>query len=167
MGSAVYALFGAAFCVATATALGTLLLRALALKLYRTEERLLGFVTGSAALSAIVFALCTVKLARKGVFLALGAAAILAVWRKGGYRAKGEEFPALPRVWRFILLGVFAAFTVYYFFTAWAPENSPDGMAYHLWVVAEYARLCAHSHKLLRELVAGPRAALSIRVRVR
>ena len=140
MGAAVYALFGAAFFAVTATALGTLLLRALALKLYRAEERLLGFVTGSAVLSAIIFALCTVKLARKGVFLLLGATAILAVWRKGGYRAKGDEFPALPRVWLFVLAGVFAVFTVYYFFNAWAPENSPDGMAYHLWIVAEYAR---------------------------
>ncbi|MDP8981901.1 MAG: discoidin domain-containing protein [Acidobacteriota bacterium] len=140
MGAAIYALLGAAFFVATALALGTLLLRSLALKLYRTEERLLGFVVGSAVLSAIVFALCTVKLARKGVFLALGAAALFAVLRRGGYRARGEAFPALPRPWRFLLTGVFAVFTVYYFFTAWAPENSPDGMAYHLWVVFEYAR---------------------------
>src|SRR5258707_1222999 len=100
MGAAVYALLGAAFFAATATALGTLLLRGLGLKLYRTEERLLGFVTGSAVLSAIVFALCAMKLVHKGVFLVLGATAILAVWRKGGYRAKGNEFPALPQVWR-------------------------------------------------------------------
>ena len=45
MQAAFFALFGAAFFVATAMALGTLLLRALALKLYRMEELLLGFVT--------------------------------------------------------------------------------------------------------------------------
>src|SRR5258708_3112487 len=84
--------------------------------------------------------MCAVNLVHKGGFLALGATAILGVSRKGGYRAQGNEFPALPRVWRWVMAGVFAVFTVYYFFNAWAPENSPDGMAYHLWVVTEYAR---------------------------
>ncbi len=140
MRAAFYPLFGAAFFAATALALGTLLLRALSIRLYRTEERLLGFVTGSAVLSAILFVLCALKAAHKGVFLALGAASILAVWRMGGYRAKGNEVPAMPRAWRFVLLGVFAVFAIYYFVTAWAPEKSPDGMGYHLWIVAEYAR---------------------------
>jgi hypothetical protein len=140
MRAAFYVLFGAAFFAATALALGTLLLRGLTIRLYRIEERLFGFVTGSAVLSAIIFVLCAFKLVHKGVFLALGAASILTVWRMNGYGAKGNDFPSMPRAWRFVLLSVVAVFGTYYFVTAWAPENSPDGMTYHLWVVAEYSR---------------------------
>ena len=35
---------------------------------------------------------------------------------------------------------VFSAFTFLYFFNALAPESSPDGMSYHLGVVAKYQR---------------------------
>jgi len=37
------------------------------------------------------------------------------------------------------LLLIVAVFFVLYFFNAMAPEMSPDGMAYHLWLPAEYA----------------------------
>ena len=35
---------------------------------------------------------------------------------------------------------MFGAFTLLYFFHAWAPESSPDGSAYHLGLVARYLR---------------------------
>ena len=69
-------LFGWTLTVATAWALGAILIRKLSLVFYRTEEWLFSFLIGSACLSAIVFALASVKLARKGVFLALGVLAI-------------------------------------------------------------------------------------------
>jgi len=69
-------LFGSALTVATAWALGAILIRKLSLVFYRAEEWLFSFLVGSACLSGVVFALASVKLARKGVFLALGALSI-------------------------------------------------------------------------------------------
>ena len=138
MRSAFYVLFGAAFTVATAWALGAVLIRKLALSLYRIEERCLAFVLGSACLSAIVFALATVKLVRKGVFLALGALIIGYAIFSGAHRSSGSQFPPLPRVWKWLFLAAFGVFTVLYFFNAMAPETSPDGMAYHVAVIAKY-----------------------------
>src|SRR6185437_7558007 len=46
----------------------------------------------------------------------------------------------LPRVIRYLFGGIAAAFTVLYFFNAWAPEISPDGASYHLGLVARYLR---------------------------
>ena len=36
---------------------------------------------------------------------------------------------------------MFGAFTLQYFFHAWAPEISPDGSGYHLGYVSEYLRM--------------------------
>jgi len=133
-------LFGVTFFIATSWALGAILLRKLAVTLYRVEERLLGFVVGSACLSAIVFALAAMKLVHKGIFLAVGAAAIGYAIYSGAYRPQGKDFPKLAAAWKWLFGAVFAAFTVLYFFNAMAPEISPDGMAYHLSFVAKYAR---------------------------
>ncbi len=138
MKAVLYILFGSSFLVATAWALGTILLRRLGVSLYRVEERLLGFMVGSACLSGIVFALSTVKLASKGVFLALGIVTIGYALYSGAHRPKGGEFPALPAMWKWVFGVVFSLFTVLYFFNAMAPEISPDGMAYHLSFVSKY-----------------------------
>ena len=133
-------LFGWLFTVATAWALGTLLLRKLSLVFYRWEERLFAFLVGAALLSAIVFALCAAQLAWKSLFLVLGLAIIFLALRSGAHRPRGDLFPPLPALWRRIFLVVFSAFTVLYFINALEPESSPDGMAYHLGVVAKYQR---------------------------
>lgn len=133
-------LFGWLFTVVTAWALGTLLLRKLSLVFYRGEERLFAFIVGSALLSAIVFVLCAVQLGWKSLFLVLGIAIILYALRSGAHHPRGDSFPPLPRVPRWIFLVVFSAFTVIYFINALEPESSPDGMAYHLGVVAKYQR---------------------------
>ncbi len=143
MKAALYILFGALFTVFTATALGTLLLRSLRIRLYRIEERLLAFVTGSALLSLFVFVCGATHLVYKGVFLVAGAGAVgAAIWR-GGHRPSAENAPPVPRLWLWIFGSVFAVFTVLYFFNAMAPEKSPDGTAYHLAFPADYYR--AHS----------------------
>jgi hypothetical protein len=131
-------LFGASFAVATAWALGAILLRKLSLSLYRIEERLFSFVVGSACLSALVFVLATVKLVRKGVFLTLGLLIIGYALYSGAHRSCGKEFPRLSPAWRWLFLASFGAFTVLYFFNALAPESSPDGMAYHVAFAAKY-----------------------------
>lgn len=133
-------LFGATLTLATAWCLGTILLRKLSLALYRVEERLFAFMVGSASLSAIMFALAALKLVRRGVLLALAIVVIGYAFYSGAHRPKGQEFPPLPRRWKWVFTAVFSIFTVLYFFNALAPEISPDGMAYHLGEVAKYAR---------------------------
>jgi hypothetical protein len=133
-------LLGTGLTVATAWALGAILIRKLSLVFYRSEEWLFSFLIGSACLSGIVFALATVGLARKGVFLALGLLAIGYAAFLGAHRSRASRFPALPRIWKWIFVAAFSGFTVLYFFNALAPEMSPDGMSYHLGEVAKYYR---------------------------
>jgi hypothetical protein len=140
MKAALYILFGASLTTITSLALGLILFRSLRITLKKGEERLLAFVTGSALLSAIVFVLCCVHAARKGVFLAVGIAAIGWAVRIGAFRQSNEALPPIPRRWRWVLGVVFGVFTVLYFFNAMAPEMSPDGTAYHLPIPAAYYR---------------------------
>jgi hypothetical protein len=140
MSPVVNILFGSLLTVAVSWALGTILLRKLSLELYRVEERLLAFVTGSACLSLIIFVLCVLKLAHRGVFLALGFLILAWAFRIGAHRGRGKEFAPLHWVWKATFAAVFLAYTYLYFFNAMAPENSPDAMAYHLGTVAKYYR---------------------------
>jgi len=125
-------LFGAAFTVAVSVALGTLLFARLRLTLYRWEAALFQFVAGAGCLSFLVAILCTLHLARKGVFQWGGLIAIaLAVWQ--ARRApRRKSLPAVPLTWMAAFYLIFSAFIIYYFFTALAPEVSPDGNGYHL-----------------------------------
>jgi hypothetical protein len=138
MSQVVHVLFGAAFTVATAWALGSILLRRLSLTLYRLEDRLFAFILGSACLSAIVFALAVVKLARESVFLFVGIGAIGYALYSGAHRPAGKDFAPLTPIWRWTFIAVFGFFTALYFPNAMAPEMSPDGIAYHLAFVAQY-----------------------------
>jgi len=140
MPQAFYILFGAAFTVLVAFALGGFLLCVLGLRLYRAEERLLAFVAGSALLSGVLFALAALHLIQKGVLLALGLAVIVLAAKRGALRPRGDSFPPLPRFWKYLFAAVFAVFFVLYFTNAMAPERSPDGSSYHLGLVARYVR---------------------------
>ncbi len=140
MPEAFHILFGASFTALVSLALGKLLLRRLRLRLYRIEEHLLGFVAGSACLSALVFALAATRLVYKGVLLATGALILAVAVRQGVHRGRGESFPPLPRWWRGMFVAAFAVFGIFYFFHAMAPEMSPDGSGYHLSIVARHAR---------------------------
>ena len=131
-------LFGALLTVVTAWALGAILFRSLALKLHRWEQCLLAFVTGSALLSMIVFAVCALRIVHRGVFLGIGLATIGYAVYSGALRASGDSFPPLPRLWRWVFLAGIAPFSYLAFFHAMMPEDSPDGMAYHLGTVLQY-----------------------------
>ncbi|MCS6952369.1 MAG: discoidin domain-containing protein [Bryobacterales bacterium] len=136
----VYILFGAAFTVAVSLALGRMLLRALGLRLHRTEEGFLAFVTGGACLSALIFWLAVAHWLYKGVLLALGAAVLVAAWRQGAHRRSPSPLPPLEPFWKRLFAVVIAAYTVLYFANAMAPEISADGTEYHLGLVARYLR---------------------------
>jgi hypothetical protein len=139
-------LFAALFTVVTAWSLGMLLLRKMSPVLRDWEERLLAFMVGSAGLSAILFVLSATRLVHRGVLLALGLATIGYAAYSGVFRSTGKPFPPLPRLWRWVFVAAFTAFTYIGFFNALAPEHSPDGTAYHLGEVLKYQR----AHGFLR-----------------
>lgn len=140
MKALLYIFFGASLTVLAATALGTLLLRALSVKLYRLEERMLGFIVGSACLSGLMFVLCALHLVHKGVLLLLAAGILALAARSSVHRPAADRLPPIPSRWKWIFGLTFVAFTILYFFNALAPETSPDGTAYHLPFVADYYR---------------------------
>ncbi|SPE36851.1 exported hypothetical protein [Candidatus Sulfopaludibacter sp. SbA3] len=81
MSAPIDALAGGVLTVAAACALGTLMMQRLAIALTRLEFRLFALLAGSACLSALVLLLASLQLARKGVFLALAAVAIVSACR--------------------------------------------------------------------------------------
>src|SRR5579864_949072 len=131
-------LFGAAFTVGVAVALGLLLLNRLRVSLHREEAALFAFFCGAALLSLAVFLLCVVEQARTILFVCGGLAAIAAAL----YQARSQEprppLPAAPRLGNILFLIVFSAFFFVYFINAMAPETSPDGSSYHLGNVVRF-----------------------------
>jgi len=145
-------LFGAGFTVLVSMALGTLLLRALGVRFYRQEERFFAFVTGSACLSMLMFALAAMHAVYPGVLLAMGTLALaVAVWRRA-WKPQGEPLAPVGRAWRALFWALFALFTYVSFFHAMAPETSPDGSHYHLGMVLRY--LNAHGFRHVSSLYA-------------
>jgi FkbM family methyltransferase len=148
MRSAIYGLFGAVVTIATAWALGTLALRRTSSSLDAVEERLLAFLTGSACLSTLVFALCTVGLARKSVFLGMGLLAVLAAIRFGE-REPGAPLPPIPRPWKRIAVSVIGVLAAAYAFRAMSPGPIPDPTTHHL-------ALLDQAHGFIQSGVAQP-----------
>src|ERR1022692_4133912 len=123
-------LFGAAFTIATANALGALLMRR------RPAPPEILFALGAAAESVLVFFLILLHLAHWGAFLALGGAAILAAWFFSGTPTAPQPMRIPPAGWV-----VFGAYGVWYLVNALAPETIADGITYHLGLPREYLRL--------------------------
>lgn len=102
-----------------------------------TERFVLKFGVGSACLSAAIFALCSVGLARTPWLLAAAVAVIVPLY----FSRWPDPGPApAPRenggAWIFWLLA--GPFAVVYVVNAAAPEISPDGSYYHLALVRRY-----------------------------
>lgn len=141
-------LFGAVFTIATCIALGSLWLRLARLPLLRTERWVFSFLCGASTLSGIVFLLCCIAGAHRKLFSLIGIIAIAsaAFFTFRGHGAEDRSStppnppPDLPRPWRIVFSLVIAVFGVLYFFNAMAPETSPDGVAYHLWLAQTYLR---------------------------
>ena len=125
-------LFGAAFTVAVSMALGALLLARLRITLYRWEAALFQFVVGAGCLSFLTAILCTMHIARKGVFQWGGLIAIVLALRQAKRAPGRNSLPAVPLAWMAAFFLVFSTLFIYYFFNALAPEVSPDGAGYHL-----------------------------------
>src|SRR5262245_60534177 len=103
-------LLGAILCGGTSLCLGIYFLRRLLSQMERTEYFALAFLVGSACFSQLVFFLCAVGLARKGVFLAIGlvapAVAIRSIRRMGA----GRQSSRLPSPWKWLLGSLFVVF---------------------------------------------------------
>ena len=136
-------LFGALFTVATAVALGTLLLG------QASRDWPVRFVAGSAVLSFLVFLLASIGLVYPTSFAILGAAAIAACrpWNAWKNRIRSSHNPSAETARLYTLSAqnilLFVIVIVYfyiYFLRALAPEVSPDGSTYHLGLVARYLR---------------------------
>jgi hypothetical protein len=125
-------LFGAAFTVAVSVAVGALLVARLRLTFHRWEAALIEFVAGAGCLSFLIAVLCTLHVARKGVFLWGGLAVIALALRQESRHPRRKSLPAMPLTWMTTFFLIFSAFFIYYFFNALAPEVSPDGSGYHL-----------------------------------
>ncbi|HEX5430770.1 MAG TPA: glycosyltransferase family 39 protein, partial [Bryobacteraceae bacterium] len=140
MFQAAAALVGAGSTVAACYAAGSLLIDRLNAPLTRAERFPLAFVLGGACLHLAVFAILALHIAYWPVVVALLAGAIgAAVW-KGSWKIRGKELEPLSHNLKILCAILFGAFTVLYFFHAWAPESSPDGSSYHLGLVARYLR---------------------------
>jgi hypothetical protein len=128
-------LFGALFTVATAAALGTLLVGK------ACGDWPARFVVGAGALSFLVFLLAAAGLVYPVTFAVLGVAAIIACrpwnrWRGGD----GVRCWPRPSAIDILLFVIFIAYFYIYFLRALAPEVSPDGSTYHLGLTARYLR---------------------------
>jgi hypothetical protein len=129
-------LFGAGFTVAVGFSIGAVLLK------NSCTDPAIRFVTGSAILSALVFATCALGVVFPLTFLLLGTLAIAAAfpeWRK--------LTSIRPKFGRIGLL--FVPFLVLYAANAMAPEISFDGSRYHLGLVSRYLR--EHGFHPIRE----------------
>jgi hypothetical protein len=140
MWQALWALVGAAATVATCYAAGALLVDWAKAPLKKPERFPLSFVLGASVLHLVVFAMLALKIAYRPAVVAMLAVPIAwAIW-EGSWKLKGAAVEPLSRVLQIFYGAIFGAFTIYYFFHAWAPESSPDGSSYHLGLVARYLR---------------------------
>lgn len=120
--------FGGAFTLAAAWALGALLLRRLAAP---QEVRL---AIGAVALSTAIFLLLLAGAFDWRIVLGAGAAALAAGWRMR--RAAAPDGVHAPR----LAAAVLGVYGVYALVNALAPETVADGVTYHLGLVSEYVR---------------------------
>ncbi len=139
-------LTGTLLTVGYSFAVGWLLLRWIRIKLYLEELILFSFVVGSACLSFLVFLLCAIGQARKGVFTIIGVVLIVLASRTKPGDGCRQHLPPLPLFWKSLFAAVFIPFAIYYFVNALAPEYSPDGSSYHLGLVARYLRQRGFGH---------------------
>ena len=139
-------LTGTLLTVGASFAAGWLLLRWIKIKLYLEELILFSFVCGSACLSLLVFLLCAIGQARKGIFTVIGISLVILALRTKPSEGCRPRLSPLPRFWRLLFTGVFVPFAIYYFVNALAPEYSPDGSSYHLGLVARYLRQGGFGH---------------------
>jgi dolichyl-phosphate-mannose-protein mannosyltransferase len=132
-------LFAGLFTYSASLSSGLILLKLLRLRLYRAEMLFLGFVLGAACLSTLVFGLTVAHLAYTGVFLAVGLLLIAGAIRFDAWQYEGDS-PPLDWKWKVPFFALYATFGILYIGYALLPEASPDGITYHVALIARYFR---------------------------
>ena len=126
---------GAGFTLATAYALGAVLLR----KTPAPPEIALGI--GAVAESFLVFLSLLLNVGHWAVYLGIGLAAAVAALvgvRRAGLSDSARALPGKALIAAGVIV---AAYGAWYFVNALAPETTPDGVTYHLGLPYEYVRL--------------------------
>ena len=132
-------LFAGVFTYAASLSSGLILLKLLRLRLYRMETLFFGFALGAACLSTLVFGLTVAHLAYTGVFLAVGLILIACAVRMRAWQYEADP-PGLDRIWKIVFLTLYGTFAILYISYALLPETSPDGLTYHIALIARYLR---------------------------
>ena len=125
--------FGAIFTLASAFGFGRLLLRGM------PAPPEIALASGVALQSVFVFLIIQSGRAGWPAFLALGAVGIPLIFAGRTLPSK-IALPAISRTGA-LVLALFAAYTVFYFVNALAPETWVDAYTYHLAMPADYLRL--------------------------
>ena len=125
-------LFAAFLTAGTAWCIGKALLRSMRLRLFRIEEDVLAFLSGSALLSAFLFLLCSLHLARKGVFVAIAVACGGLLYWKRWIMPSRERSPWAPRVWMMVFFVPFVIYAALYLVNALAPPINPGNTIHAL-----------------------------------
>ena len=126
---------GAAFTLLACFALGHATLAWLRVSVSRTEAWAMSLLVGAALFSTVILAVGLAGGARRPVLFAVGLLALVSPWFapalvKFGTRAS----------FSWVISALMAAYGFVYLMHAWAPEISPDGMAYHVALPAQYLR---------------------------
>jgi hypothetical protein len=130
--------FSALLVYAVCTAAGQILLDRLKLRLDRAEWWFLGFLTGSAAISTVIFFLAALRRVTPAVLLTLSAIVLIARWKFVRISPTPDTSPPIDRRWTIVFWAVYLAFGIYYLCNAMAPETSSDGAVYHVGLVSRY-----------------------------
>ena len=133
MPESLHILWGAAFTILACGACGYAVLAWMRISCSRVEAWPMSLLVGAALFSTLILALGLVGGARRPVLVTAGLLAI-ALPLFAPALIVGRS-PRSPLVW----VASFA-FGLVYFVHAWAPEISPDGMAYHVALPAHYLR---------------------------
>jgi Dolichyl-phosphate-mannose-protein mannosyltransferase len=107
---------------------------------FRRAPDVIALGAGAVIESLLIFGLLSAGVARPQAFAVLGIIGLLPLaWLRPHLRTP------MPRG---LIVIIFAAYGALYLINALAPEIQPDGMYYHLGLVAEYARLGAFPHRV-------------------
>ena len=134
-------LFGAALTLATAYALGSIALH----RLPAPPE--VALAVGAALESLLVFLALAVGAGYWPLYLGIGAAALAAYPRLHGKHST-DPLPWGPTAASRVAAALLAAYGVFYFVNALAPETLSDGIVYHLGLAYEYTRLGSFSRRI-------------------
>jgi hypothetical protein len=131
MSAVAYILLATLLSFLTCLALGAWLMQAIRLRCTSWEGLVYRFLLGATSLSLLVFLLSALGIVHKGVIYAVAALAIASRWKdRPNLNWPPWHWSAIP----------FTVYITLYLAHAMAPEHSPDGMTYHLGLVARYYR---------------------------